>query len=133
MGKFKEWMDKDRAKDIYGPMLADYDLKTTIELKKKVNRHINKVFVALMIPFLLFVIAGAVYMGLLPLFIDWGWMVEDGADQPGLILLMFGYMFVFMAFGYNLATSSIIGECNKRVDTIAGVSYGEETESNDKQ
>lgn len=124
MGKFKEWMDKDRAKDIYGPMLADYDLKSTIELKKKVNRHINKVSLALMIPLLLFVIAGAVYMGLVPLFIDWGWMVEDGADQPGLILLMFGYMFVFMAFGYNLALSSFTGECNKRVEEIAGVRDG---------
>jgi len=124
MGKFKEFMEKNRAKDIYAPMLADYDLKSTIELKNKLNRHNNKVFFAFMVPFLFFAICGASYLLLCPYLIDWGLLVEDGADKPGYILLILGYMFLFMAFGYNFAISMVMTECNKRVETIAGVEDG---------
>lgn len=126
MGRFKEFMERDRAKDIFAPMVADYDLMSTIELKKKLNRHNSKVFLVFMLPFFFFVICGASYMLLCPHLIDWGLLAEDGADRPGYLFLMLGYMFAFMLFGYNLAISLIIAQCNKRIETIAEVSDGQE-------
>lgn len=131
MGKVKEFMERDRAKDIYGPMVADYDLKQCIELKKKVLRHKNKVLFCYMIPFLLFAIVGAVLLVLTPWFIDLGLFTEE--NDTALMIVIFGYLFIFMGSGYVTSNNFLLDACNKRIEAIAGVSDGEETESDDRE
>ncbi len=122
--RFKEWMKKDTAKDIVGPIVADYDLKQCVELQKKITRHQEKTYF-IAVPFCLFMmVISVVYIGISQWLADIGLIEVAENDTSGLGLIFLGMLVLAVWFGYSIFLTVIIGRINKRIEELAGVSDG---------
>ena len=122
--RFKEWMEKDTAKEIIGPIVADYDLKQCVELKKKTIKHQTKTcFIAVPLSMVLFFIA-VIYI----LVSDWlanlGLIEVAENDTSGLAFIVLGIVVMAVYWGYILFLGGILEQINKRIEVLAGVSDG---------
>ena len=133
MERFNEWMKKDTAKDVIAPIVADYDLKTCIELKKNLTRHENKIYFICIVPCLLFLFIALAYMEISKYLSELGIIAVSKPDLNGPAILIFGMIFIMIWAGYCCFTGAFKRQLDKRIEVIAGVDYGKETESNDKQ
>lgn len=122
--ELKEWMEKDTVKEIIRPIIADYDLKQTVELKKQINRHFRKTYVICTGFCMLFVIAAVVYHIVSGVLDDAGIIELAENDTSVLAILILGLLFMVYYLGYTWSYSIIIGQCNKRIEELAGVSNG---------
>lgn len=122
--KLKEWMEKDTGKGIIRPIIADYDLKQTVELKKQINRHLSKIYVVCVVLCMLFVIAALVYQTVSIVLDNAGVIELAKNDTSVLAILILGLLFMVFYLGYSWSYSIITGQCNKRIEELAGVSNG---------
>lgn len=127
MGTFKEYLNDNKASDIFGPLISGYDLRTCVELKKKLKKNIDKVFVLCALPSLCLMTIGGIIALALKFMADMGWITVAENDLSILAFLFLAYCFIFIYAGYATAMSMIIHQCDKRIDVIAGVSDGKET------
>ena len=129
--RFNEWMKKDTAQDIIGPIVEDYDLKTCIELKKRITRHENKTYLLAIVPVLLCEVIALAYMGISKYLADMDIIAVSEPDLNGLAIMIFGMIILMLWAGYGCFTSVIKKQLDKRIEVIAGVDYGKETTRND--
>lgn len=127
--RLKDWIGKNTAMDIIGPIVADYDLKQCVELKIKISKHIDKSYLIAVPLCLVFVFISLGYLGISKLLAGYGLIQLDEHDTTGLAFLVFGIMVMWAFFGYVLFLSRITAQCNHKIKEIAGVSDGEETQS----
>lgn len=118
MGRINEFLDKNKSSEIWGPIVADFDLKQCVETKDKINKHIEKIqklggwlFIAFIIPFTVSVIC----------------IKSLGMELDPVAFLGFFFLALscFMSCtGYCSAFEKIRHIINDRISTIAGVENG---------
>lgn len=122
--RFKEWMKKDTAKEIVGPIVADYDLKQCVELKNKITRHQGKTYL-IAVPLCLFMeVIAVAYISIMVGLADIGLIEVAENDTSGLAFVFLGVLVLAVWFGYTIFLTEIIGRINKRIEELAGVSDG---------
>lgn len=127
--RFIERMKKDTAKEIVGPIVADYDLKECVELKNKITRHQGKTYL-IAVPLCLFMeIIAVTYIGISQWLADIGLIEVAENDTSGLAFIFLGIVVLAVWFGYSIFLSEILGCINKRIEVLAGVSDGTQEES----
>lgn len=131
--RFKDWLKKDTAKDVIGPIVADYDLKTCIELKNGLIRHENKIWVMCFVPCLLCEVIALAYVSITKYLAELGLIAVSEPDINGPVILIFGIFCLVIWVGYGCFTGTIKRQLDKRIEAIAGVSNGKETESEDRE
>ena len=128
MERFNEWMKKDTAKDVIGPIVADYDLKTCIELKKGLTRHENKIYFICIVPSLLCLVIAGAYMGISKYLAELEIIAVSEPDLNGPSIMIFALIFIMIWAGYCCFTGAFKRQLDKRIETIAGVSNGAQKE-----
>lgn len=125
----KEWMGKNTAKEIVGPIVADYDLKQCVELRNKINKHQGKTYLIAVPLCLLMEVIGVAYISISKWLADMGLIELAEDDTSGLAFIFLGLVVLAVWFGYSIFLSVILGGVNKRIEVLAGVSDGTQEES----
>lgn len=122
--RFKEWIKKDTAKEMIGPIVADYDLKQCVELKNKITRHQGKTYLIAVLFCLFMEVIAVAYISIMDGLAYIGLIEVAENDTSGLAFVFLGVLVLAVWFGYTIFLTEIIGRINKRIEELAGVSDG---------